>query len=100
MNSFVIVGFVHWSKRDYNQFIRLNEKFGRDDIKSISQNIDGKTPEQVIAYHEVFWRQCKDLQDYDRIIAQIEKGEAKRQRKTKMRKILDAKVNYIFSQIW
>ena len=30
-------GFVNWTKRDYNQFVRLNEKFGRDDMKSISE---------------------------------------------------------------
>lgn len=89
---FFLLGFVNWSKRDYIQFVRLNEKFGRDDVETISQNVEGKTPEQVVAYHEIFWRRCKDLQDYDRVIAQIERGEAKRQRKHTIRRVLDAKV--------
>lgn len=32
-------GFTNWSKRDFNQFIRLHEKYGRDDIDSISKVI-------------------------------------------------------------
>lgn len=46
----------------------------------------------MIAYYDTFWRRCKDLQDYDRIIAQIERGEAKRQRKYTIKRVLDAKV--------
>lgn len=86
-------GFVNWTKRDYIQFVRMNEKFGRDDLDNISKSIDGKTPEQVIAYYEVFWRRCKDLQDYDRVIAQIERGEAKKQRKNTIKRVLDSKVS-------
>ena len=40
-------GFSNWSKRDFNQFIKANEKFGRDDIDSISREVEGKTPEEV-----------------------------------------------------
>lgn len=85
-------GFVNWTKRDYIQFVRMNEKFGRDDVDNISKSIEGKTPEQVVAYHSVFWRRCKDLQDFDRVIAQIERGEAKKQRKNTIKRVLDAKI--------
>lgn len=40
-------GFNNWSKRDFNQFIKANEKYGRDDIESISKEVEGKTPEEV-----------------------------------------------------
>ena len=30
-------GFTNWNKRDFNQFIKANEKWGRDDIDNISQ---------------------------------------------------------------
>ena len=40
-------GFSNWSKRDFNQFIKANEKYGRDDIESISKEVEGKTPEEV-----------------------------------------------------
>jgi len=40
-------GFSNWNKRDFNQFIKANEKYGRDDIDSISKEVEGKTPEEV-----------------------------------------------------
>ena len=39
-------GFSNWSKRDFNQFIKANEKYGRDDIEGISKEVEGKTPEE------------------------------------------------------
>merc|ERR1712012_272063 len=85
-------GFTNWSKRDFNQFIRLHEKYGRDDIDSISKEIEGKTPEEVVEYSKVFWERCQELQDIDRLMAQIEKGEAKIQRRALIRKALGAKI--------
>ena len=85
-------GFTNWSKRDFNQFIRLHEKYGRDEIDSISKEIEGKTPEEVVEYSKTFWERCQELQDIDRLMAQIEKGEAKIQRRALIRKALDAKI--------
>merc|ERR1712062_682688 len=85
-------GFTNWSKRDFNQFIRLHEKYGREEGDSISKEIEGKTPEEVKEYAAVFWDRKEELQDIDRIIAQIEKGEAKIQRRSLIRKALDAKI--------
>merc|ERR1712079_847757 len=75
-----------------NQFIRLHEKYGREEVDSISKEIEGKTPEEVKEYAAVFWDRKEELQDIDRIIAQIEKGEAKIQRRALIRKALDAKI--------
>merc|ERR1711953_877503 len=85
-------GFTNWSKRDFNQFIRLHEKYGRDEIDSISKEIEGKTPEEVVEYSKTFWERCQELQDIDRIMTQIEKGEAKIQRRALIGKALDAKI--------
>lgn len=41
-------GFTNWSKRDFNQFVKACEKYGRNDIDNISHDIEGKTPEEVI----------------------------------------------------
>jgi SWI/SNF-related matrix-associated actin-dependent regulator of chromatin subfamily A member 5 len=46
-------GFSNWGKRDYNAFVKASEKFGRGDVKMISTEIDGKTYDEVLAYHEV-----------------------------------------------
>ena len=55
-------GFTNWSKRDFNQFIRLHEKYGRDEVDSISKEIEGKTPEEVKEYAAVFWDRKEELQ--------------------------------------
>lgn len=85
-------GFTAWSKRDFNQFIKANEKYGRDDLDSISKEVEGKTPKEVVEYAKVFWERCNELQDIDRILGQIEKGEAKIQRRISINKALDAKM--------
>lgn len=85
-------GFTNWTKRDFNQFIKANEKYGRDDIDNIAKDVEGKTPDEVMQYSSVFWERCHELQDIDRIMAQIDRGEAKIQRRASIKKALDAKV--------
>ncbi len=80
-------GFTSWTKRDFSQFIRLHEKYGRDEIDAISKEVEGKTPDEVKEYSSVFWERCQELQDIDRIMAQIEKGETKIQRRGLIRKV-------------
>ena len=46
-------GYGNWNKRDYNAFIKASEKYGRGDVKMISTEIDGKTYEDVLSYHQV-----------------------------------------------
>jgi SWI/SNF-related matrix-associated actin-dependent regulator of chromatin subfamily A member 5 len=70
----------------------LNEKYGRDDIQSISKEIEGKTPKEVVEYAKVFWERSQELQDIDKIILQIEKGESKIQRRGLVREALEAKI--------
>merc|ERR1740123_1885102 len=85
-------GYSNWSKRDFNQFIRLNEKYGRDDIENICGEVEGNTAEEVKDYAKVFWERCNELQDCDRIMASIEKGESRIQRRALIKKALDAKI--------
>lgn len=40
-------GFSNWGRRDFQQFIKANEKYGRNDIENICQEVEGKTPEEV-----------------------------------------------------
>lgn len=47
---------------------------------------------KVMEYSAVFWERCHELQDVDRIMGQIERGEAKIQRRASIKKALDAKM--------
>uniref|UniRef100_A0A2M3Z6B9 Putative chromatin remodeling complex swi/snf component swi2 n=1 Tax=Anopheles braziliensis TaxID=58242 RepID=A0A2M3Z6B9_9DIPT len=90
--SLLTQGFTNWTKRDFNQFIKANEKYGRDDIENIAKEVEGKTPDEVMEYSAVFWERCHELQDIERIMAQIERGEAKIQRRASIKRALDSKM--------
>lgn len=91
-DSLLTQGFTNWSKRDFNQFIKANEKYGREDIDNIAKEVEGKFPEEVVEYSQVFWERCHELQDIERIMSQIERGESKIQRRASIKKALDVKV--------
>ncbi|CAN7067800.1 unnamed protein product [Brassica rapa subsp. trilocularis] len=86
-------GFPTWSKRDFNSFIRSCEKYGRNDIKSIASEMEGKTDEEVERYAQVFQERYKELNDYDRIIKNIEKGEGRISRKDEIMKAIGKKLD-------
>lgn len=85
-------GFTNWNKRDFNQFIKACEKYGRDDMNSISKDVEGKTPAEVREYASVFWERCNELTDIEKIMAQIERGEAKIQRRISIKRAMEAKM--------
>ncbi|KAG2300184.1 hypothetical protein Bca52824_036656 [Brassica carinata] len=86
-------GFPTWSKRDFNAFIRSCEKYGRNDIRSIASEMEGKTDEEVERYAQVFKERYKELNDYDRIIKNIEKGEGRISRKDEIMKAIGKKLD-------
>ncbi|CAN8269599.1 unnamed protein product [Cochlearia groenlandica] len=86
-------GFATWGRRDFNSFLRACEKYGRDDIKSIASEMEGKTEEEVERYANVFKERYKEINDYDRIIKNIERGEARIYRKDEIMKAIEKKLN-------
>ncbi|KAA3456186.1 ISWI chromatin-remodeling complex ATPase CHR11 isoform X2 [Gossypium australe] len=101
------IGFSSWSRRDFNTFIRACEKYGRNDIKSIASEMEGKTEDEVQRYAKVFKERYKELNgkfkcyinefyyttDYDRIIKNIERGEARISRKDEIKKAIGKKLD-------
>ncbi|KAM0881759.1 hypothetical protein ACQ4PT_032744 [Festuca glaucescens] len=86
-------GFATWTRRDFNTFIRACEKYGRNDIKSISSEMEGKTEEEVQRYAKVFMERYKELSDYDRIIKNIERGEGRISRKDEIMRAIGKKLD-------
>ncbi|KAG5554956.1 hypothetical protein RHGRI_012488 [Rhododendron griersonianum] len=86
-------GFSTWSRRDFNTFIRACEKYGRNDVKGIASEMEGKSEEEVERYAKVFKERYKELNDYDRIIKNIERGEARISRKDEIMKAIGKKLD-------
>ena len=63
-------------------------------MDNICQDVEGKTPEEVRAYSAVFWERKDEMTDIEKIMAQIERGEAKIQRRISIKKALEAKVRF------
>ncbi|CAK8530939.1 unnamed protein product [Lathyrus sativus] len=86
-------GFSSWSRKDFNTFLRACEKYGRNDVQSIASEMEGKTDEEVERYAKVFKERYKELNDYDRIIKNIERGEARISRKDEIMKAIGKKLD-------
>lgn len=86
-------GFSSWSRRDFNSFIRACEKYGRSDVSGIASEMEGKSEEEVERYARVFKERYKELNDYDRIIKNIERGEARISRKDEIMKAIGKKLD-------
>ncbi|PIA61608.1 hypothetical protein AQUCO_00300848v1 [Aquilegia coerulea] len=86
-------GFSTWTRRDFNAFLRACEKYGRNDIQSIAFEVEGKSEEEVERYAKVFKERYKELNDYDRIIKNIERGEARISRKDEIMKAIGKKLD-------
>ncbi|KAL7080963.1 hypothetical protein ACP275_14G010900 [Erythranthe tilingii] len=86
-------GFSTWSRKDFNTFIRACEKYGRDDIAGIASEMEGKSEYEVERYAKVFNERYKELNDYDKIIKNIERGEARISRKDEIMKAIEKKLD-------
>lgn len=60
------------------------EQFGRDNYEKISQNFNNKTVKDVAEYSKAFWKNWELIENGQRYVERIEKGEAEIQ---KMRSI-------------
>ncbi|KAL4447228.1 hypothetical protein ABPG77_007261 [Micractinium sp. CCAP 211/92] len=73
-------GFSNWMRRDFNAFVRACEKYGRHNLADIARDIESKTEEEVRAYAKVFWERYTEINDHEKYIKNIERGEQRIQR--------------------
>ncbi|KAG0256341.1 hypothetical protein BG011_004610 [Mortierella polycephala] len=86
-------GFENWNRRDFISFYKACEKYGRNNLTEIANEIDGKTLQEVKAYSKVFWKRYTEVSDHERIVAAIEKGESKLQRQSDIQEQLCAVIH-------
>lgn len=86
-------GFTNWSQTSFQNYINALVRFGRSDIKNVSQRVPGKRPDEVIAYHQVFCKRYTELNNYDAIMKRIQRGEDLLKKKNELKIALNWKVN-------
>lgn len=92
-------GFHDWTKRDFNNYIKACEKWGRNNAGEVCKEVEGKTEEQVMEYHKTFWNRYHELEEKDKFIKRIEEGEAKINRREEVGRLLKEKVSK-YSDPW
>jgi SWI/SNF-related matrix-associated actin-dependent regulator of chromatin subfamily A member 5 len=85
-------GLSTWSRRDFNAFVRACEKHGRAALAEVAKEVEGKSEEEVRAYAAVFAARCAELNDADRILKNIERGEQRLQRQAAIMDAIAAKL--------
>ena len=85
-------GFSNWTRREFQQFIQLSAKYGRNAYASIAYEMDTKTEKELRAYAKVFWERYTELFQYERYINQIELGEEKTRKINAQKKMLRKKM--------
>jgi hypothetical protein len=95
--------FKDWMRRDFNAFIRSCEKHGRENLTAVAREVDSKSEDEVRAYAATFFKRYTELQDYERYMKQIERGEQKIQRQQdimKVRRLFCASFSYHLEARW
>lgn len=88
-------GFENWSKRDFNLFLKGQEKYGKDGLEAIAWEIEGKTLPEVTVYSSTFWARFTELTDHEKILVNVEKAEGRLQKIVETNSAIDQKVaNY------
>eukprot|EP01024_Parvocaulis_polyphysoides_P043035 TRINITY_DN3928_c0_g4_i1.p1 TRINITY_DN3928_c0_g4~~TRINITY_DN3928_c0_g4_i1.p1 ORF type:complete len:714 (+),score=99.52 TRINITY_DN3928_c0_g4_i1:319-2460(+) len=92
-------GFSNWNRRDFNAFIRACEKHGRHALDDICTEIEGKTEAEVRDYAQTFFQKYKQINEWERYMKQIEKGEEKIVRQEKIMAAIEKKME-IYRNPW
>lgn len=69
-------GFTTWNRKDFNMFLKLVEKHGRDNMTAVAEEFEGKDKDEVLEYAQVFITRFSELKNGDKILLQIGKSES------------------------
>jgi SWI/SNF-related matrix-associated actin-dependent regulator of chromatin subfamily A member 5 len=85
-------GFPDWNKRDFQQFLNGSAKYGRTNYEGISEEVDGKTAEEIEEYAKVFWKKYKVLDNWQKHLNVIEEGESRVRQSEEKKRLLAKKI--------
>jgi len=85
-------GFPEWNKRDFQQFLNGSAKYGRTNYEGISEEVDGKSAEEIEEYAKVFWKKFKLLDNWQKHINVVEEGESRVRQSEEKKRLLAKKI--------
>lgn len=85
-------GFSRWTKKDFAAFVSACAKYGRGNHEGIRSDLENKTLQEVKEYSHVFWERYKEINDYEKHLSKIEKGESELEKQADIQEQLTEKV--------
>jgi len=85
-------GFGDWTRKDFNAFVRGCELHGRDNIRDVAGEVEGRSEYEVARYAAAFFERYEQIDNHEKIMRRIEAGEAKIQRRIEIGHTLATKV--------
>ncbi|KAL6939562.1 hypothetical protein ACO0RG_003404 [Hanseniaspora osmophila] len=71
-------GFTNWTKNEYRKFLTASGRHGRTAIREITREIaTNKTEDDVYEYSKAFWANITLVDNYERVLKNIEAEEDK-----------------------
>lgn len=87
-------GFGNFARKDFFAFVKAAERYGREDIKSIAQDLD-KPEQEVRDYAKVFFsNRVEEIDGHERYMAAIEAGEERIRKSATQATLLRKKIGY------
>lgn len=87
-------GFGNWARKDFFLFVKLAERFGREDVSSIALELD-KSEKEVKDYMKVFFsKRIEEIDSHERYLGTIEAGEERIRKSATQAKLLQQKIGY------
>ena len=71
------LGFASWQKKDFNAFVSGCAKYGRHNLASVAQEVEGKSEKEVAQYAVTFFKRFNEIKEWEKHIKKIEAGERK-----------------------
>jgi len=98
--SLLSTGFYKWKKREYNLFIELIKKYGKQNYAKIAEEIgNGFTASDVEKYSNVFWGNIDKIENGDKIAKLMEKKEKADENLKMISKLLDERVGSKYDMV-
>ena len=88
--------FKHWPRHAYQAFLRGLERHGRTNLEAVARDVcavdEEKTEEDVRAYAAAFWERSSQLDDGERAVRAIVRGEQRLKRSLDVMRAVARKV--------
>lgn len=88
-------GFPDWNKKDFKAFCTSMERHGRYDFSAVARDVaneTGKDDKEIARYFAAFWTNYRRIQEWNKVLEKIIKGEKKTLRLRQIRDAIQEKI--------